>query len=85
MTLLCSPQRCFSRSARFGDCDEVVLISTKTGLICQLPGDLAKIAVWQPGDVEAFHKTCRGTDGSYATGAMLILEEEKCIAERICN
>jgi hypothetical protein len=55
---LAKPERCFSCNQSFGDCDQVALISTETGLICELPGGLAKYAVWQPGDAEVFHKAC---------------------------
>ena len=53
-----SPERCFSCDKRFTDSDQVALISTETGWVCELPGDLAKYAVWQPGDAEVFHKAC---------------------------
>ncbi len=51
-------ERCFSCNERFTDTDQVALVSTETGLICELPGSLAKYAVWQPGDAEIFHKAC---------------------------
>lgn len=58
MSRLRSPERCFSCGGRFTDSDQVAIISTETGWVCDLPGDLAKCAVWQPGDAEAFHRTC---------------------------
>ena len=58
MSRLRSPERCFSCDKRFTDSDQVTLISTETGWVCDLPGDLAKYAVWQPGDAEVFHRAC---------------------------
>jgi hypothetical protein len=58
MSYLESPERCFSCDRVFTDSDQVALISTETGWVCELPGDLAKYSVWEPGDVEAFHKAC---------------------------
>ena len=53
-----SSERCFSCEKQFTDSDQIALISTQTGWVCDLPGDLAKYAVWQPGDAEVFHKAC---------------------------
>jgi hypothetical protein len=58
MSYLEKPERCFSCDRVFTDSDRVALISTETGWVCELPGDLAKYSVWEPGDVEAFHKVC---------------------------
>jgi len=58
MSCLKGPKRCFSCDESFADSDHVAIISTETGLACDLPGYLAKYVVWQPGDAEAFHTTC---------------------------
>lgn len=58
MNRLAEPRRCFSCSECFKDSDQVALISTETGWVCEVPGDVVKYAVWQPGDVEVFHKSC---------------------------
>ena len=55
---LARPERCFSCNEAFTDSDHVALISTETGWVCELPGNLAKYAVWQPGDAEVFHRAC---------------------------
>ena len=55
---LIGSQRCFSCNEWFKDSDQVALISTESGWVCEVPGDVAKYAVWEPGDVEAFHKAC---------------------------
>jgi hypothetical protein len=53
-----SVKRCFCCNQHFTDSDQVAIISTESGWVCELPGDLAKYAVWQPGDAEVFHKAC---------------------------
>jgi hypothetical protein len=53
-----SPERCFSCNGIFTDYDQVALISTEVGWVCELPGDLAKLSASAPGDVAAFHKRC---------------------------
>lgn len=58
MSHLEGPERCFSCDEMFNDFDQVALVSTEIGWVCELPGDLAKHSVWEPGDVEAFHKAC---------------------------
>lgn len=55
---LIGPQRCFSCDELFKDSDQIALISTEMGWVCEVPGDIAKYAVWEPGDVEAFHRAC---------------------------
>jgi hypothetical protein len=55
---LAKPERCFSCNESFRDSDQVALISTETGFVCEIPGDLARYVVWQPGDAEVFHKAC---------------------------
>ena len=47
MNSLIGPERCFSCNQRFTDSDQIALISTETGWVCELPGDLAKYAVWR--------------------------------------
>lgn len=60
---LTHPERCFSCNQLFKDSDQVALISTEIGWVCEVPGDVAQYAVWEPGDVEAFHKACWGKLG----------------------
>ena len=56
--MLLRQEQCFLCNGRFADADQVALISTETGWVCELPGSLAKHAVFQPGDAELFHKAC---------------------------
>lgn len=58
MSHLESPRCCFSCDGMITDSDQVALISTETGWVCELPGDLAKLSVSASGDVEPFHKAC---------------------------
>lgn len=55
---LVRPKWCFSCNQQFSDFDQVALVSTETGWVCELSGNLARYAVWQPGDAEVFHKAC---------------------------
>lgn len=43
---------------QFTDFDQLALISTETGWVCELSGNRARYAVWQAGEAEVFHKAC---------------------------
>jgi len=58
MSRLAGPRRCFSCDEWYKESDQVAIISTETGWVCAVPGDVVKYAVWEPGDVETFHKEC---------------------------
>lgn len=51
-------ERCFSCSEAFRSADQVALVSTDAGWICDLPGTLLKYVVVELGDAEVFHKAC---------------------------